>query len=178
MSISEKIISLRKSRGMSQEDLAEKLNVSRQAISRWELGSAMPDASNILMLSEIFNVSTDYLLKDEYETPAAPQNIPIKKKANRIIGIIISSIGLLCNLVVYILSRIVEVMIPIINYTESGTKQYTWSSDFKGHSFKFFIREYDLELLITLFCLLVFAGIIINLIDNVKIKSIFKKLKK
>lgn len=53
MKLSDKIIGLRKSNGMSQEDLAEKLNVSRQAISRWESGTAMPDASNILQLSKI-----------------------------------------------------------------------------------------------------------------------------
>lgn len=48
MNLSEKIVELRKSNGMSQEALAEKLNVSRQAISRWENGTAMPDATNIL----------------------------------------------------------------------------------------------------------------------------------
>lgn len=64
MKLSDKIIGLRKSNGMSQEDLAEKLNVSRQAISRWESGTAMPDASNILQLSKLFGVTTDYLLKN------------------------------------------------------------------------------------------------------------------
>ncbi|NLM06600.1 MAG: helix-turn-helix transcriptional regulator [Tissierellia bacterium] len=53
---------------MSQEDLAEKLNVSRQAISRWENGSTKPDADNILQLSKLFAVTTDYLLNDEYES--------------------------------------------------------------------------------------------------------------
>ena len=48
MKLSDKIVGLRKSNGMSQEDLAEKLDVSRQAISRWESGAAMPDANNIL----------------------------------------------------------------------------------------------------------------------------------
>ena len=63
MKLSDKIIGLRKSNGMSQEDLAEKLDVSRQAISRWESGTAMPDANNILQLSKLFGVTTDYLLK-------------------------------------------------------------------------------------------------------------------
>ena len=55
---------------MSQEQLAEKLDVSRQAISRWELGSALPDVNNIRQLSRVFAVSADYLLnddEDEYE---------------------------------------------------------------------------------------------------------------
>lgn len=68
MKLSDKIIGLRKSNGMSQERLAEKLNVSRQAISRWEIGSALPDASNILQISKLFGVTTDYLLNDDYKS--------------------------------------------------------------------------------------------------------------
>lgn len=68
MKLAEKITTLRKSCGMSQEELAEQLNVSRQAISRWEVGSAMPDATNILRLSKMFGVTTDYLLNDDYES--------------------------------------------------------------------------------------------------------------
>ena len=68
MKLSDKITQLRKSNGWSQEDLAEKLNVSRQAISRWEGAAAQPDAANILQLSRLFGVTTDYLLNDEYES--------------------------------------------------------------------------------------------------------------
>ncbi|MBQ7375172.1 MAG: helix-turn-helix transcriptional regulator [Clostridia bacterium] len=68
MNISEKIIKLRKTNGWSQEDLAEKLYVSRQAISRWENGTALPDAENVLQISKLFNVTTDYLLNDDYES--------------------------------------------------------------------------------------------------------------
>ena len=67
MELSDKIIALRKSEGMSQEDLAEQLSVSRQAVSRWESGSAMPNAANILQMSKLFGVSADYLLNDDYE---------------------------------------------------------------------------------------------------------------
>ena len=66
MTFSEKLIQLRKKNCLSQEDLAEKLNVSRQSVSRWEIGSAMPDAANILLLSKLFGVSTDYLLNENY----------------------------------------------------------------------------------------------------------------
>ena len=48
MKLAEKLVTLRKSSGLSQEELAERLNVSRQAVSRWEMGSAMPDAGNLL----------------------------------------------------------------------------------------------------------------------------------
>ena len=65
MGLNDRIVELRKRRGMSQEELAERLNVSRQAVSRWETGTAMPDAANLLQLSRIFGVSTDYLLGAE-----------------------------------------------------------------------------------------------------------------
>lgn len=68
MKLAEKIVKLRKINGWSQEDLAEKMNVSRQAISRWEGGTAQPDATNILQLSKLFGVTTDYLLNEEYES--------------------------------------------------------------------------------------------------------------
>ena len=67
MKLSDKLITLRKENGWSQEDFAEKLDVSRQAISRWENGTALPDAQNILRISKLFNVTADYLLNDNYE---------------------------------------------------------------------------------------------------------------
>lgn len=67
MNLSEKLIVLRKKNGWSQEDFADKLEVSRQAASRWENGTALPDAQNILRISKLFHVSADYLLNDECE---------------------------------------------------------------------------------------------------------------
>lgn len=67
MILSEKITYLRKQNGWSQEQLAEQLNVSRQSISKWESGASIPDLDRILKLSKLFDVSTDYLLKDEIE---------------------------------------------------------------------------------------------------------------
>lgn len=64
MSIGEKIQALRKQRNMSQEELANILNISRQAISKWEIGESQPDIENLVTISSIFNVSTDYLVKD------------------------------------------------------------------------------------------------------------------
>ena len=60
--LSDKIMELRKRNGMSQEALAEKLDVSRQSVSKWETGESVPDLDRIIKLSEIFGVSTDYLL--------------------------------------------------------------------------------------------------------------------
>ena len=63
MTLGEKILILRKQNGLSQEQLAEKISISRQAISRWELNESIPDVDNIVQLSKVFNVSTDYLLR-------------------------------------------------------------------------------------------------------------------
>lgn len=82
MKLSDKIIKLRKAAGMSQEDLAEKLNVSRQAISRWENDSAKPDANHLLELSTLFNVTTDYLLNDTYESD---DDLPKVQEQNQIL---------------------------------------------------------------------------------------------
>lgn len=65
MILADKIINLRKKAGWSQEELAFKLSVSRQAVSKWESAQSIPDMNKILMLSKVFDVSTDYLLKDE-----------------------------------------------------------------------------------------------------------------
>lgn len=67
MILSEKIIALRKRMNWSQEELAEKLEVSRQSVSKWEVGATIPDLDKILKMSNLFGVSTDYLLKDEIE---------------------------------------------------------------------------------------------------------------
>lgn len=63
MDFSEKILSLRKSRGLTQEQLAEKLNVSRQSVSKWESGQAIPELETIVALCRVFDITTDYLLK-------------------------------------------------------------------------------------------------------------------
>lgn len=68
MILADKIIELRKKSGLSQEELAEKMNVSRQSVSKWEGAQSIPDLDKILALSKIFGVSTDYLLKDDFET--------------------------------------------------------------------------------------------------------------
>lgn len=67
MILADKIIALRKKNGWSQEELAEKMNVTRQAVSKWEGAQSVPDLEKILLLSRLFGVSTDYLLKDEWE---------------------------------------------------------------------------------------------------------------
>lgn len=67
MFLHQKIYELRKSSGWSQEELAEKCDVSRQSVSKWEVGQSVPELDKILLLSKLFNVSTDYLINDEME---------------------------------------------------------------------------------------------------------------
>ena len=69
MTFSDKLIALRKKAGWSQEELAERLNVSRQSVSKWESAQSMPDIDKILQLSSLFSVTTDCLLKDGQAEP-------------------------------------------------------------------------------------------------------------
>ena len=77
MTLGEKIYKLRTERNLSQGDLSELLEVSRQSVSKWEGALSIPDLDKILLLSEIFGVSTDYLLKDELgdEIPSPKEEI-------------------------------------------------------------------------------------------------------
>ena len=73
MTLADKIILLRKRQGLSQEELAERMDVTRQAVSKWESGQSAPDLERVLLLSRIFEVTTDQLIKDDMELdpPAA-----------------------------------------------------------------------------------------------------------
>lgn len=71
--LSEKLYTLRKKSGLSQEQLAQQLNVSRQAISKWESGSSMPESEKLLAISEYFHVTLDSLLKEETDGSQAPE---------------------------------------------------------------------------------------------------------
>ena len=70
MHFSKKLLELRKRTGMSQEQLASRLTVSRQTISKWELGESMPDAYNVVQVNKLFGVSTDYLLNESMKQPS------------------------------------------------------------------------------------------------------------
>lgn len=174
MTLSDKILKLRKQQGLSQEALAEKLNVSRQAVSRWEIGSAQPDASNLLQLSKLFGVTADYLLHDDYESdhdvPAVKNTeLTAKKNHKKLLGLGLSAFGLLGNFVIYIFSRCVKVMIPYIQYDGNGKKWYHWAGDQLGYSYKYFIQAHNLEFLTALFWLLIACGLIIAFVKKRKV---------
>lgn len=67
MILADKILELRKQNGWSQEELADKLGVSRQSVSKWEGAQSIPDMERIIALSRLFGVSTDLLVKDEID---------------------------------------------------------------------------------------------------------------
>ncbi len=77
MILADKIIENRKKNGWSQEELAARLNVSRQSVSKWESAQATPDMKKLLQLSEVFGVSTDYLLRDDMETDLPADSAPV-----------------------------------------------------------------------------------------------------
>ena len=84
MILADKIIRLRKKNGWSQEELADKMNVSRQAVSKWESSQTIPDLDKILQLSTLFGVTTDYLLKDEIEDEELTKDITSDTTVKRI----------------------------------------------------------------------------------------------
>lgn len=83
MNMAERISGIRKARGMSQEELADKIGVSRQAVSKWESGQSLPEIEKIILLSNYFGVSTDYLLKGI--EPAVSQGAAVKEKPDAMI---------------------------------------------------------------------------------------------
>ena len=181
MKLSEKIVNLRKARNISQEELAENLGVSRQAVSRWEVGSALPDASNILQLSKLFGVSADYLLNDDYkgEAPA-----PIKSKTvssiagtfvKKIIALCVAGFGFVGNFVIYVLSRFIEVPIPYkVHDYENDMFTYHF---YDGYSYKYFAEEHRLEFLIAMFCLMLIFGLFIAFVPKDKFMNFINKAK-
>ena len=83
MTLAEKILSLRTERGMSQDDLAEKLEVSRQSVSKWETGQSTPDLDKIIRLADLFGVSVDELVRDgerPQSQPPQPQVVYVERE--------------------------------------------------------------------------------------------------
>jgi len=110
MELKEKLVALRKEKGLTQLAVAEKLDVSRQAISRWESGIALPSTDNLRCLSSLYEVPIDYLLKEDSERKSNPDNEPapdkIQRKNKKTVAIIaaalvgVLSIGILCYFLV------------------------------------------------------------------------------
>ena len=144
MTIYEKLVQLRKSKGWSQEDLADKLNVSRQAISRWENGTALPDAENIRQLSHLYKVSADYLLNDEYESD---DDLPRVKSVEAALDntvknhrrfLMIAAVAFIVAAVAFLIAgidqlNIVLIILAVANAILSGVSVYRYEKSKKSH---------------------------------------------
>ena len=137
MILADKIIRLRKKNGWSQEELADRMNVSRQAVSKWEGAQTIPDLEKILQLSKLFGVTTDYLLKDEIEDEELADDarsdttvkrisieeanayIEQRKKASLRIALA-TLFCILSPIALIVLSTLSELPDPIITETTSG----------------------------------------------------------
>lgn len=183
MRFAEKILKLRKERGWSQEEMAEKLNVTRQAISRWEMGTAQPDLNNLLQLSRLFSVSTDDLVNDSYESdrdlPAVQESRrESNQTARKVAGICVAAVCALGNSVIYILSRFIEVLVPYYRWNEELGKAERWFGEITGYSYKYFVQEHHLELLVAAFWLLTVAGLVLICWDWSKFRRLRERCRK
>lgn len=124
MTLGEKLQKLRKARGLTQEELASTVGVSRQSLSKWESDGALPDTANIIILADLFGVTTDYLLREVEaaestpdQAPAVPsvvQLVPPQKKAPPaalLVGYCLLILGLAVFLGLVLLSNIFPVSV-------------------------------------------------------------------
>lgn len=109
MTLGQKIFELRNKQKMSQGDLAEKLNVSRQSISKWETDASVPELDKLIMLSDLFNITMDELVRDELPEKdtdekkastekSSPETVVVNKQMStqKIIGFILLGAGIIC----------------------------------------------------------------------------------
>lgn len=112
MALSEKLYELRKKSNLSQEQLAEQLGVSRQAVSKWESGKAVPESETLISISEYFGVTLDYLMKENYSQSKLVTDEGATQTNNgrekRILGLVTCLIGMICLLI----WGIVSIFIP------------------------------------------------------------------
>lgn len=156
MTFGEKLQELRKARGWSQEELAGQIHVSRQALSKWESGGAVPDTENIIALSRLFGVTTDYLLLDEVQDagPAAPQAAWPKPRKYLLAAAIVGAVGVAA--VRFIWAAVAAAMIG--EFT-SVDMDLLWAEDMVGASVAPVLQRYTLlSVLNTAFMVLLAAG--------------------
>lgn len=125
MKINEKIYTLRKKFGWSQDELADKLSVSRQSVSKWETGDSIPEPAKLLALAKIFSVSTDYLLDDskqEYIPPQAAKSIDTADKVTGKSESLFRNYGWILGIVLLLLGlwRVVSAVSSIATFSQVG----------------------------------------------------------
>ena len=155
MTLGEKILKLRKARGWSQEELAGHIGVTRQALSRWESDAAVPDTVNVVELSDLFGVSTDYLLRDGWTENSAAVPQETKSKEQRILAWVVTVLGAVGTLTTLILGCVLPCW--------SGASASGWLADLKVEIIRWFTVWEERHLLwLPLFCWLVLGiGIVL-----------------
>ena len=156
MTFGEKLQALRKARGWSQEELASQIHVSRQALSKWESGGAVPDTENIIALSRLFGVTTDYLLLNEVK---APGHVPAlawpKPRKYLLAAAIVGAVGVAA--VRFIWAAVAAAMIG--EFTSGEMSNLVWAGDMVGASVAPVLQRYTLlSVLNTVFTVLLAAG--------------------
>lgn len=181
MNFPEKLQKLRKERGWSQEELASRIAVSRQAVSKWELGTAVPDTDNTVQLSELFGVTTDYLIKDrlgsDEDIPAVALTAERVRKTEQsrqllIAGIVTLVLGVIIIGVLLTLSQVIESYQkvtydhgPMMEMLPDGTTQIsdehrTATTRVPVYSFVPFLNTYYLHWVLVVGLGLVIASIV------------------
>lgn len=157
MTFGEKLQMLRKEKGWTQEDLASQIHISRQALSKWEQGTATADTENVIALSKLFGVTTDYLLLEDYPRENVVSQ-PARKGSIQPFWFFAAMLclGVTGNFTIYLLSRFIRVPIPVPAYPNNG-EGIAMKVD-TGHSYLYFLKYYDLELLAILLWVLVGIG--------------------
>lgn len=126
MKFNEKLVMLRKQNNLSQEQLAEQLNVARQTVSKWELGETTPEMDKLIKMSEIFKISLDELMKEETqgETVNDPNNTNSQKLAGMTIKIL-KEIGIFFIIIVIMYIILIVAGLVAFNRTGNDSKVVT-----------------------------------------------------
>lgn len=171
MEFGKRLCELRRRQGLSQEALAERLGVTRQAVSKWETGESLPDIDRLIALSEVFCVSTDYLVKGtepqasaapEPAAPAAPAAAPecrprIEKLAQLVVGWVLTGVGALGFIIVWVLSTMIVTYRQVTSAAPGAGGAYdVW--EVPEYTLGGFISQYNLEALLTVCGVLLAVG--------------------
>lgn len=169
MTFGEKLQGMRKARGWTQEELAGRIGVSRQALSKWEQNTAMPDTENVLQISKLFGVSTDYLLHDEYESD---NDLPaVRQKGDSMSKIYTGRLHAILGGILSLLSAAGMLIIAVEGSLGTYTVSYAMPKDTGDGLIKSGLPAYleinNLEWLFILCIALFFTGIFIALFPKI-----------
>jgi transcriptional regulator with XRE-family HTH domain len=154
--------------GLSEEQLSNKLNVSKETIAKWETGVSMPDLKNVIKLSDIFNVSTDYLLKDrKSDSDFSYYTVVQEEKKTLSPYKLLSILGFAISLMAIITLFVVTIVEPLTHINEAG-------KEIKGFFAYCYIYTEFSVVIIFLFIVLILALLVI-LIPDKKLQKVFRK---